>query len=135
MTLWTRRPSCVRSPSVGEYLRTQFDVRLNPTVQGFALNVWNNRSPDFAVTLKQSHNCDFARTASARDFLAPFVLVHVPRKSADVGLVRFDFAAQFVERTILHCKTDAMQHEPRRLLSDAEIACDFIATDAVLAID
>src|SRR5215472_6220150 len=74
--------SSIGSPRIGEHLRTGFDIRLNPTMQGFALNVRNNRSADLAVALQQSHDCDFARAASTGDFLAPFVLVHVTCKSA-----------------------------------------------------
>jgi hypothetical protein len=63
--------------------------------------------------------------------------MHESGSAADESFVNFDFAAlpaHLHKRIILHCQTDAMKHEPCRLLSDAEIAGDFVGTDSILAI-
>ncbi len=84
--------------------------------------------------IQQSHHQFFARSAGARD-LGLFVLVHVAREATDKSFVGFDFAFEFVpEGTGLHRQSDALKHEPSGLLSYTEIACDFIARNAVLAI-
>lgn len=68
--------------------------------------------------------------------LADF-FVHVARATADIGFVNFDFAtgtAELYERIGLHGETDAMQHEPRGFLGDAERPVNFVGADAVLAV-
>ena len=61
--------------------------------------------------------------------------MHVPRFPADEGFVNFDFAVEFASKElVLHCQSDSMQHEPCRLLSDLEVASNFITADAVLAV-
>ena len=66
-----------------------------------------------------------------------FVGVHESGRTTNESLVYFDFAVrstEFQERAILHCKTDAVKHEPSRLLSDAKSTAHFIGTDSVLAV-
>ena len=67
------------------------------------------------------------------------VFVGMPESGSatDESLVYFNFAirpTEFQERAILHCKTDAMEHEPSRLLSDTECASNLVRANAVLAI-
>src|SRR5579863_1727457 len=45
-----------------------------------------------------------------------------------------DFAAHLLKRTHSQSAADAMIHEPRRLLRDADSPMDFIRTDTVLAV-
>src|SRR5690349_21129201 len=74
-------------------------------------------------------------SASALDHPLLPVLVHESRLSADEGLIDFDFTSELLkEISILHGKPDALLHEPRGLLGDAESAVNLVAADAVLAI-
>jgi hypothetical protein len=77
----------------------------------------------------------FAVRSATLNFLRSLGFVHVPRLAADESLIDFDLASELVKTLILHRKADAVQHEPRGLLSDAQIPMDLIGTDSVLAAD
>jgi hypothetical protein len=95
-----------------------------------------NQSDLLGVAIQQSHDdgLSASRSAGASD-LRLLVLVHVARESADDSFVGLDLAFQLVsEGTRLHRQPDALKHEPSGLLGDTQIARDFIARNAVLAI-
>ena len=88
-----------------------------------------------AVALEQSDDGNFARHAGPLDGASLAGLVHVSRFTADEGLIDFDFAAKRATRVVvLHGQPNAMEHEPRGFLRDADGAGDFMATDAVPAV-
>src|SRR5579863_6332204 len=64
------------------------------------------------------------------------VFVHLLRIGADERFVRFHRAtkAKLVFARVLHRFTNPMQHEPCRLLSDANILRQFVTADSVLAV-
>src|SRR5271168_3691943 len=65
------------------------------------------------------------------------VLVHVLELAAYKGFVNLKLAtiaAHLLPRAVLEGETDAVQHEPRGLLSDLQIAGNLVAADAVLAV-
>src|ERR1017187_1974731 len=68
------------------------------------------------------------------DLLFALVGVHETRLAADEGFIYFNFATQLVERFALCGKADAVEHEPSRLLSDAQCSVQFVGTDTVLAV-
>jgi len=53
--------------------------------------------------------------------------------AADVGFVYLHMAAELAAGFVLHGKSDPVQHEPCRLLSDADGSGEFIAANAVLS--
>src|SRR5208282_6479065 len=56
---------------------------------------------------------------------------------ADKSLIRFDLAsrpAHLCEGSGLHCESDSVHHEPSGLLSDPDIAGNFVRANAVLTI-
>src|SRR5262249_31355282 len=61
---------------------------------------------------------------------------HVAGLAADVGFVHFDVAAELPAAVgvVLHGEPNALQHEPRGLLRNANRARDLVAADAVLAV-
>src|SRR5581483_4538937 len=87
-----------------------------------------------AVALQQSHDRSLARATSADDFPSTRVLVHEPRLAADEGLIDFDGAGHTTEGAGLHGEPDAVEHEPRGLLSDADGARQFCGRNTVLVI-
>src|SRR5579871_409602 len=89
----------------------------------------------FAVPREQTHDGNLAFAASALDDAVALPLVHVPRLTADVSLVNLDVTSDFGKRLVLHGETQPVQHEPRGLLSDTDVAREFVAADAVLAVD
>jgi hypothetical protein len=64
----------------------------------------------------------------------PLVFVHVLGFSTDVCLVNFDRARHLCERLRKHCFTNAVEHEPRRLLRDKKRPSQFVTRNTVLAI-
>src|SRR5207249_2260460 len=74
------------------------------------------------------------RRASETNLLDALTLVHVARFATDVRLVNFDVSGHHFEGSRSHSESDAVKHEPRRLLSDAESASEFVRTDPVLRV-
>src|SRR6266542_556240 len=62
------------------------------------------------------------------------ILVHVASLSADVGFVCFNVARELANDSFLHRKTDALQHEPRRLLSNTQTTVKLIRANSILAV-
>src|SRR5438094_534157 len=63
------------------------------------------------------------------------MFVVVASLKVDVGLVCFNRPARFsTEKASLHCESDALQHEPSRLLRNANASVKLIRANAVLAI-
>jgi hypothetical protein len=61
--------------------------------------------------------------------------VHVADLAADERFVSLDLAVHLVERLGVNGHPQTVQHEPRGFLGDAQIAGQFVAADAVLAVD
>lgn len=94
----------------------------------------NYESADIAATLHHSHNNGLVLAASAGNDALALVLVHETRFATDEGLINFDFARQLSSILALHCKSDAMEHEPRSLLSYAYGAMNLPRTNPVLTV-
>src|SRR5438105_3984492 len=95
--------------------------------------------PDSPAALQHPEHDGLAREgvrpalALALGLLAALASVHLARFATDPRLVdfhRLPFAD--LKRARLHCEPDTVQHEPRRLLSDLEVARQFVAADPVL---
>ena len=122
---------------IGVDRATGFDVSANFGLQVMLATGGNHNCADFSATLQNAHDRSFVFGASLSYPAKVLVSVHVASGSADESFVHFDRApssAEFQNRAVLHCEPDAVKHEPCGLLSDAESACDFIGTDAVLAV-
>src|SRR6476659_3982031 len=90
---------------------------------------------NFSATLQSTDNDGFC-SGILYAFAPAFFGMHVTRFAADESFIDFNFAAgaaKLYEGTALDCKADAMQHEPSRLLSDAQSAMNFIRANAILA--
>jgi hypothetical protein len=57
--------------------------------------------------------------------------LHVACFAADESLVRFNFAAKRSGNILVHCLADAVHHEPRRLLSNADSPSYLAGTNSV----
>src|SRR5438876_409714 len=119
--------------------RSFFDVATYHFLHGLLAAIRDDASAYASLSYKHSHN-DCLGSAYRTSFLAlhdafPAILVHVPGLAADVGFVNFDFAVEHAaSKIVLHCKANPVKHEPRRLLSDLQGACDLTAAHAILAI-
>jgi len=129
--------SLIGHKCIGINRTTRFDVGANLGLQVMFAASGNHHCADFAAAFENAHDRSFVLGSSLSNPATAFVLVHIPRCAADERFVYFDcfsFASEFEHRTVLHCKPDAMEHEPSRLLSDAERTSDFVRTDAILAV-
>jgi hypothetical protein len=106
----------------------------NDPVQRGALGISDDLSTNKSAALDHADNGGLIRAARAGDLPSAFPLVHVPRLAADVSLVHFNRARKLVEAPALHGEPDAVKHEPRRLLSNAERPAKFVRADPVLGV-
>jgi hypothetical protein len=60
--------------------------------------------------------------------------VHVAGLATDDRLIDFNGPLELLKTAGLHGEADAVEHEPGRLLSDAESASEFVRRDAVLRV-
>jgi hypothetical protein len=121
---------------VSENFRARFDIRAHFLLQRMALAVSDVLHADLAsLAIQQAHDQLFARSARAGDFRF-LVLVHEAGEPTDKRFVRFDGTApaEFREGSALHCKADAMEHEPCGFLTDFQITSEFARTDSVLTV-
>ena len=91
----------------------------------------------FGLAVKNADNRNFPADSVASDETATANRIHEAGSAANEGFVYFDFmapTAKFHQRLSLHGKSDAMEHEPCRLLSDAEIAPQFVGANPILAV-
>ena len=98
---------------------------------------WNDSGANLSTALQYAHDCHFVLGSGLSDTALANVLVHETCRATDEGFVHFDLATRpshFHQGTRLHRQTDAVEHEPCGLLSDAQSAVDFVAANSVLAI-
>ncbi len=109
----------------------------NVGLESVLFTIANHSGADFSATLQNPHHGGLVFSASLSNPALVFVGVHESGSATDKSFVYFHFAigtAEFQERAVLHRKTDAMEHEPCGLLSDAKSATRFVGTDPVLAV-
>jgi hypothetical protein len=119
-------------------VRALLHVGVDQRAQGAALHVLHDGRTDargaVAVAFQQAEDGDLAGPTRVRADAGALARVHVASLATDVGLVNLNVAAELAEALGLHGEADAVEHEPRRLLSDAERAVDLVGGNAVLAV-
>ena len=114
--------------------RTGLDHLPNTRLKRPASDVRHDLCSDGAAPLDHAEDGTLVDTAGSRDLLSADVCVHVPRLTADEGLVHLDCTGELLEGPGLHGEPNAVEHEPRGLLSHAERAAEFVRGDAVLGV-
>jgi len=132
--------SIIREQFVGVDLRAFPHVRANGCLQRALADIGHDREPHgavsvLAVALQQSLHGHFANAAGSSNHTVALVFVHVARFPTDVGFINLDVSADFLETLGMDSQAEPVQHEPRGLLSNAQIARNFVTADAVLAVD
>src|SRR4029077_20642768 len=90
---------------------------------------------NLSAALQNSDYSGLVLCTRSRDAALTLADVHIASLAANEGFVNFHFTAELrAKEIILQSQPDSMQHEPCRLLGDFQVACDLIATDAVLAV-
>src|SRR2546421_3301216 len=127
--------SFIREQGIGVERGSSSDVLAYFVLQYLAAAARNHAGANLAATFQDADHCGLILAASSGNPALPFADVHVPSFAADESFVHFDFAAELrPEEIILHCKPDAVQHKPCRLLSDLHITRNLVAADSILAI-
>jgi len=124
----------IRFQFVREDGRASFHMLTNVLLNSLLFAVVHNHHPHVSAAFHHAHDDSLVFAAGPCDLFGAFGLVHGPRFAADERLVNFDRSAQFCKRSALHGQTDSMKHKPSRLLRHFQIAREFVAADAVLAI-
>ena len=130
----------VRQEFIGVDARASTDVAPDFGLQSGLAIVFNDGQANSAVSVlavpfQQAHDSDLTLATGALDDARALALVHVARFAADVGFVNLNVAADFLKALVVHGEAQAVQHEPCGLLGDTKVARDFVAADAVLAVD
>src|SRR5437868_4002970 len=133
------RQTLVGLEGIGVQGRTCLDMLANLSLQRSTAAIRNDSSSNLSTTFHDAHDCGFVLSAISGDAALPLAQVDIPCFAADESLINFDFAAvrsKFAaEEAVLQSESDAVEHEPCRLLSNLQIAGDFVAADSVLAVD
>src|ERR1019366_3536945 len=98
----------------------------------------NDGSSYRSAAFQHSHDYGFRPVVLPHFHAETARLVHVPGVPADKGLIHFDRSAapaQLDDASRLQSESQAMQNEPCGFLGDPHSLCDFVRTDAVLAVD
>ena len=129
--------SLIGHERIGVDRAASFDVSANLSLQGVLFAIADNRAANFSATFENADDCHFVFCSSLSNPTLTLIGVHEAGGTADESFVYFDLApvpTEFQNRTVLHRKSDAMEHEPCGLLSDAKSAAYFVRTDSVFAI-
>ena len=127
--------SAIGRERIGVESRSCFNVLADFALYRLHLTVGDNDSLHLAASLQKSHDGSLILATSPSD--APLALadVHVAGLATNEGFVGFDFSPELAtEPFVLHRQTDAVKHEPRRLLRDLHIPRNLIAGDSILAV-
>ena len=122
---------------IGVDRASRLDVGFDVSMQAMLATVADDSRPNLTAPFEHADDCGLVFGASLSDPAFALIGVHEASSAADEGFVYLDFAARAAhldERTSLHRKANPVQHEPCRLLSDAEGACHFVGTDSILAV-
>src|SRR3990167_3054117 len=119
---------------IGKYCGACLNIFADFLMQGRASRCFDNVRANLTLALQNPHDDCFTSSTSSADASCLNVLVHVSRLAADVSLVNFNFAAELSARLTLQRKTNALKHEPSRLLANSSGATDFVTRNAILAV-
>ncbi len=112
----------------------ELHIASNRRLQGVVVRIGDYLGTKFAAALQQALYDRLADWAASFDRIGPLGLMHILGLTANERLVAFHFARQLAESSGLHGQSNAVEHEPRRLLGDFEVASEFAGADAVLGV-
>ena len=95
---------------------------------------WSTASCWNSSALQDAHDGGLIRATSSRSFPPALALVHIARFPTDEGLLRFDLAGQFVDAAHAEGVPDAVVHEPRDFVRDADGPVNFVGRSAVFSV-
>src|SRR5262249_32890800 len=102
-----------------------FDVSANLRLKQVPLSIANCRCSHFTAAFKDAKSRRLSFHSASGNQFRPSVGVHETGCAADKSLINFDFlsfAAKLDSMLFMECESNAVHHEPSRLLRDAESA-------------
>src|SRR6266852_8548840 len=114
----------------------RFDVSADSRLQVMLAARRYNAGANLATTFQNPHDGRLTFHATVCNLLSALVSVHKSGSTADESFVHFYLftaSAELHKFLAVHCKANAMHHEPSRLLRDSKSAPHFVGTDSVLA--
>src|ERR1019366_5118526 len=125
----------VRLERIGVESSASFDVLFDSCMESAFLPICDYYGTNLSATFQCAEHDGLVFSTSASNTPLAFVEVHVASLAPDEGFVNLDFASEFATAVlILHDETDAVKHEPRRLLSNLHVLGNLVTADAVLAV-
>lgn len=131
----------VTSELIRHNRRTGFNKITYRAMHSGILAITDDPRLDLSTTLKCSNHYSLSMSAlhpNAIAKTAALALVHVSRLATDVSLINLDRSVRAAKLPailpVLHPETNAMQHEPCRLLRDSQRAVNLPRRNAILAI-
>jgi len=115
----------------------RLDVSLDVLVEEMLFAIAHDGGANLATAFQNAHDRNLVFSSSLSNPTLALIGMHEAGSATNESLINLDRTAgtaEFEERANLHCQSDAMEHEPCGLLSDAESAANLIGTDAIFAI-
>ena len=120
---------------IGEQCGPRLHVVSYQPLELFLSTLGHDLGTNLAAPFKDACDNGLVHRTAPVDFLAALLSVHVPGLAPDERLIGLDFPRQLAALArVLQRKTNPVEHEPRRLLSDPNVAGDLVARHTVLAI-
>jgi len=115
--------------------RSRFDVLANLSLKDGLLATGDYRSADLPTAFEDADNSSLVFGSGSGDATLAFGDMHVASLATDESLIDFYAVAaganQLHHGAVLHRLANPMQHEPGRLLSDAQGAGDLTGTNSI----
>jgi hypothetical protein len=132
--LVVRLQTIVGKQFVGKDRGTSLDVLANVFLEFLLSAALDHEGSNFPAALDHAHGDGLVFSASAGNYSRTLRLMHIARFAADHTLVNFNFAGKLPSVVSLVGEPHTVQHKPRGLLSNSQVAANFIAGDSILAI-
>src|SRR5579864_3324952 len=133
MAVVTRKP-VVRLQRITEQRRTRLDVLAYLLVEFMLAPRRDGKRANVTAPLHHTQGDGLIRSTRASDNALTFRVMHVARLSTNERFIDFDFTGQLRSGFVLHRFPNPVKHEPRSLLSQAEITGDFTTTHAIATV-
>src|SRR5580700_7680710 len=103
------------------------NIAANFSLEMFLFSRTNNRRTHLAgLAIQQTKHDSLSFWAATVNLFGSLVRVHEPCFATDKSFVGFEGSSHLVDRAVVHCVADSVQHEPRGFLSDAQRSCDLV---------
>jgi len=126
--------SFIGKKSISVESSTSLNMLLYFRLKSGLLAVWDNCGVNLTAALKDAHDSSLILGASTSDATGLDAQVHVTGLAADESLISFNLTRELDGRVVVQGHTDAVKHEPSRLLGDTKSTGHFAGANPILAV-